>query len=78
VGSLDVVQTGAAPAGRVLVVEDEPGVASFVARALRGRGFAVDVALGGERGLAAALDGGYALIVLDLRMHDLSGLVVLR
>jgi two-component system OmpR family response regulator len=67
-----------ASAGRVLVVDDEPNVASFVERALRGKGFAVDVALGGERGLEAALDGGHALILLDLRMHDVSGLVILR
>lgn len=63
---------------RVLVVEDEPNVASFVGRALTARGFGVDVALGGERGLEAALDGGHALIVLDLRMQDVHGLVILR
>jgi DNA-binding response OmpR family regulator len=68
----------AAPAGRVLVIDDEPSVAGFVGRALRAKGFAVDVALGGERGLEAALDGGHALIVLDLRMRDVNGLVILR
>jgi two-component system OmpR family response regulator len=66
------------PDRRVLVIDDEPNVASFVSRALRARGFAVEVALGGERGLEAALDGGHALILLDLRMHDLHGLVILR
>jgi two-component system, OmpR family, response regulator len=65
-------------AGRVLVIDDEPNVASFVSRALRAKGFAVDVALGGERGLEAALDGGHELIVLDLRMRDVNGLVILR
>ena len=67
-----------APAGRVLVIDDERNVASFVGRALRAKGFAVDVALGGERGLEAALDGGHELIVLDLRMSDVNGLVILR
>src|ERR671938_332964 len=67
-----------APAGRILVIDDEPNVASFVGRALRAKGFAVDVALGGERGLEAALEGEYALIVLDLRMRDVNGLVILR
>ncbi len=70
--------TVSAPAGRVLVIDDEPNVASFVGRALRAKGFAVDVALGGERGLEAALDGGHELIVLDLRMRDVNGLVILR
>jgi DNA-binding response OmpR family regulator len=68
----------AAPADRVLVIDDEPNVASFVGRALRAKGFAVDVALGGERGLEAALEGGHALIVLDLRMRGVNGLVILR
>lgn len=62
----------------MLVIDDEPNVAGFVGRALRSRGFAVDIAVGGERGLEAALDGGYGLIVLDLRMHDVDGLVILR
>src|SRR3954464_13293225 len=66
------------PARRLLVIDDEPNVASFVGRALRTKGFAVDVALGGERGLEAALDGGHELIVLDLRMRDVNGLVILR
>jgi two-component system OmpR family response regulator len=66
------------PAKRVLVIDDEPNVASFVGRALRAKGFDVEVALGGERGLEAALDGGHALIVLDLRMRDVNGLVILR
>jgi DNA-binding response OmpR family regulator len=67
-----------AATGRILVVDDEPNVASFVGRALRAKGLAVDVALGGERGLEAALGGDYALIVLDLRMRDVNGLVILR
>ena len=62
----------------MLVIDDEPNVAGFVGRALRSRGFAVDIAVGGERGLETALDGGYGLIVLDLRMHDVHGLVILR
>jgi two-component system OmpR family response regulator len=66
------------PAGRILVIDDEPNVASFVGRALRSKGFAVEIALGGERGLEAALDGGHELIVLDLRMRDVNGLVILR
>ncbi len=69
---------GTAPSGRILVIDDEPNVASFVARALSARGFAVDIALGGEHGLEAALEGGHELIVLDLRMSGCNGLVILR
>src|SRR3954466_16116783 len=66
------------PATRVLVIDDEPNVASFVGRALRAKGFEVDIALGGERGLEAPLDGGHTLIVRALRMGEVDGLVVLR
>lgn len=66
------------PGRRILVVEDEPNVASFVSRALRARGFAVDVALGGVEGLDAALSGDHELIVLDLRMREVNGLQILR
>src|SRR3954469_18913015 len=74
----EATSVASAPAGRVLVIDDEPNVASFVGRALRAKGFPVDVALGGERGLEAALDGGHAPIVLDLRMRHGNGLVILR
>jgi len=63
---------------RVLVIEDEPSVARFVGRALSRHGLAVEVALGGERGLERACEHGYDLVLLDLRMPDVNGLVVLR
>jgi two-component system, OmpR family, response regulator len=66
------------PAGRILVVDDEPKVAGFVGRALNAKGFTVDVALGGEAGLTAALEGDHELVVLDLRMPGVNGLVILR
>ncbi|MEA2322424.1 MAG: hypothetical protein QOD81_2274 [Solirubrobacteraceae bacterium] len=65
-------------AARVLVIDDEANVATFVGRALRAKGLAVDVAIGGEAGLTAALEGDHDLIVLDLRMGGVNGLVILR
>lgn len=70
--------TAPATARRVLVIDDEPNVVGFVGRALRSRGFDVEAAIGGERGLELALAGGHELIVLDLRMRDVTGLVILR
>jgi len=61
---------------RVLVIEDERKVASFVARALRENAYAVDVAETGERGLALALENPFDLIILDLRLPGMSGLQV--
>jgi DNA-binding response OmpR family regulator len=61
---------------RVLVVEDERKVASFVARALRETAYAVDVAETGEKGLELAFDNAYDLVLLDIRLPGLSGIEV--
>jgi len=61
---------------RVLVVEDERKVASFVARALRENAYAVDVAESGEKGLTLAFENSYDLILLDVRLPGLSGIDV--
>jgi heavy metal response regulator len=63
---------------RILVVEDEPKVASFVRRALEAEHHAVDVAADGEAGLAQALAGAYDLVVLDVMLPKRDGLGVLR
>src|SRR5262245_46727640 len=63
---------------RVLVVEDELRVRSFVERGLREAGFAVDAAADGEDGLRLALVNPYDAIVLDLMLPKRDGLSVLR
>ncbi len=63
---------------RVLVVEDERKVASFVARALRENAYAVDVAESGEKALGFALDYSYDAILLDVRLPGMSGIEVCR
>lgn len=63
---------------RVLVIDDEPKIVSFIARALTARGFEVDSAPAGLRGLELARTGGYAVVVLDLRLPDIDGVDDLR
>ena len=63
---------------RILVVEDEPKVASFIRRALEAEHHAVDVAADGDAGLAQALAGAYDLVVLDVMLPRRDGLAVLR
>ena len=63
---------------RILVVEDEKKVASFVQRGLGAEAHQVDVAHDGETGLARALDGDYDLLVLDVMLPKRDGLSVLR
>jgi two-component system copper resistance phosphate regulon response regulator CusR len=61
---------------RILLVEDERKVASFVARALREQAYAVDVAETGERALELASETDYDTILLDLRLPRLDGIQV--
>jgi len=63
---------------RVLLVEDERKVASFIARALRENSYAVDVAETGEKALEEATDITYDAILLDVRLPGMSGLEVCR
>lgn len=63
---------------RILVVEDEKKVASFIRRGLEEEGYAVDVAGDGENGLAMALDRVHDLILLDVHLPGRNGFSVLR
>lgn len=63
---------------RVLVVEDDRKVASFVERSLREEGFAVDVALDGENGSMMAHVYDYDVIVLDVMLPGKTGFEIVR
>ncbi|MHB8485049.1 MAG: response regulator transcription factor [Candidatus Acidiferrales bacterium] len=63
---------------RILLVEDERKVASFVARALRENAYAVDSAGTGEEGLRLALENPYDAILLDVRLPGMSGIELCR
>jgi len=63
---------------RILVIEDDPGVASFIQRGLREAAFAVDLAADGEEGLHLATTEPYDLVVLDLMLPKRDGFSVLR
>lgn len=63
---------------RILVVEDEKKVASFVKRGLEEENYAVDVAYDGEDGLHMAENNPYDLLVLDIMLPKKDGLEVIR
>jgi DNA-binding response OmpR family regulator len=63
---------------RILVVEDEARIRSFLARAFEAEGFLVDVAADGEHGLVQVLAGDYDCVILDLLLPGQGGLEVLR
>ncbi len=63
---------------RILVVEDEERIASFLEKGLRANGFTTDVASDGESGFALARSGRYDLVVLDVGLPGMDGFEVLR
>ncbi len=65
---------------RILIIEDEPGIALFLKDGLQEESFAVDVANDGPSGLELATvnDGEYDLILLDWMLPGMSGIEVVR
>jgi len=63
---------------RILVVEDDKKIASFIAGGLRQAGFAVDQAAEGEEGLHLALAEPYDVAVVDVMLPKLDGLELVQ
>jgi heavy metal response regulator len=63
---------------RILVVEDEKKVASFIKRGLEEESFSVDMAYDGEEGLSMAESNPYDLILMDLMLPKMDGLAVIK
>ena len=60
-------------AGRILLIDDEPEIRSFVGRALERQGYRVDAAPDAAGGIGRAIEGGFDLVILDLVLPDLDG-----
>jgi DNA-binding response OmpR family regulator len=63
---------------KVLIVEDEKKIASFVRKGLEAQGFVVDVAHRGDEGLTLATTRPYDAAVLDIMLPGRDGLSILR
>ncbi len=63
---------------RVLIVEDEPRIASFLEKGLRAEGFTPTVVSSGVIGLDYALTGEFDLAILDIGLPDIDGYAVLK
>jgi two-component system OmpR family response regulator len=63
---------------RVLVVEDDAKIASFVTRGLKQAGYAVDHASDGEAGLALAESTDYDAAIIDVMLPKLDGISLVR
>jgi DNA-binding response OmpR family regulator len=63
---------------RILVVEDEKKVASFIKRGLEAANYSVEVEYDGEAGLNRLLKGDYDLVILDVMLPKLDGLSLMK
>ncbi|MFF5652827.1 response regulator transcription factor [Streptomyces collinus] len=63
---------------RILIVEDEERIASFVEKGLRSNGFTTTAVSDGDAGYEYALTGGFDLVVLDIGLPGRDGFTVLR
>lgn len=63
---------------RILIIEDEVKITSFVKRRLKEEKFVVDVALNGEEGLYFAKEIPYDLILLDIMLPDKDGIAICK
>jgi two-component system response regulator CpxR len=63
---------------RILIIDDDVELCSLVGEYLASEGFETEAEHDGERGLARASHGDYALIVLDVMLPGINGFEVLR
>lgn len=62
---------------QILIAEDEPRIASFVAKGLQANGFTPTIAVDAQETLSLAVGNGFDLLILDLGLPGKDGLEVL-
>jgi two-component system, OmpR family, copper resistance phosphate regulon response regulator CusR len=63
---------------KILLVEDEAHVVSFIKKGLSEEGYEISVAFDGKTGLQLALDNNFDLIILDIMLPEMNGLEVCK
>ncbi|MGK2348789.1 response regulator transcription factor [Actinomyces sp. W5033] len=63
---------------RILVVEDEPRIASFLLKGLKAAGFSAEATASGTEAISLAVSGETDLIILDVGLPDVDGFTVLE
>jgi two-component system OmpR family response regulator len=76
--SMRVVTASSEAAMRILLVEDDLKIASFIIKGLKAAGYAVDHALDGEKGLQMALTEPYDTAIIDLMLPKRDGLSLIE
>jgi len=65
------------PLTRILVADDEESMRWVLSKALKRKGFSVDLAIDGRQALSMIQDGSYDLAILDIKMPGITGLDLL-
>jgi len=63
---------------RILIIEDEKKIASFIQKGLKAEKYIVDIACDGEKGLFLADSNDYDLIILDIMLPGKDGISICR
>ncbi len=63
---------------KILIVEDEKKVATFIKKGLENEGFVVSIEYDGKKGLEKAFNESYDIIILDLMLPKLDGFTILK
>lgn len=63
---------------RILIVEDEQRISSFLQKGLRSNGYSTSIAESGQDALAVARTGEFDLVILDIGLPDMDGFEVLQ
>lgn len=63
---------------KVLLVEDDPKITSFIVKGFKQAGFAVDSAIDGKSGLHLALANAYDAAIVDIMIPELNGLALIQ
>jgi len=63
---------------RILIIEDEEEIASFIKKGLCSENFAVDWSGTGEKGMELAKTNDYDLVILDIKLPGKDGIMVLK
>ncbi len=66
------------PSPVILIVEDDPRIASFMNKGLKAAGYLVEWVTTGAEALGRIRAGGVSVQILDLGLPDIDGLVLLR
>lgn len=63
---------------RILIIEDDAALASFIGKGLEAEHYAVDVTNSGDSGRGMALEFDYDLLILDLNLPGVDGVSILK